>query len=185
MEAAWINGSIVAISPFRVDIQLSSQRVGFGAQLPRTEVDNKIELGKVFGPTGLSLGKDLCHGEVLKVLMIHDHINQSTGTFEVVSPDTESIEDHQHFFVVSVIVEFQCTESAGMEGHGVDFTGIGLDGENGAKGIVQGVSLNNDQMVRNPVGEDRCRGERRLQGFKRFPSGVGEIPWSTFSGKPG
>ena len=70
------------------------------------------------------LGKDLGCGEVLKVLMICDHIDQSTGTFEVVSPDTESIEDHQQFFVMSVIVEFWCTESAGMESHRVDFTRI-------------------------------------------------------------
>ena len=134
---------------------------------------------------GLLLGKDLGHGEVLKVLMIRDHIDWSTRTFKIVSPDTESIEDHQQFFVMSVVVEFQHTEGAGMEGHGVDFTGISLDGENGAKGVVQGVGLNNDQMVGNPMGEDRCRGERGLQGFKRFPSRVGEIPWSTFSGKPG
>ena len=98
--------------------------------------------------------------------MICDHIYQSTRTFEVVSPDTESIEDCQQFFVVSVIVEFQHTESVGMEGHGVDFTGISLDGEDGAKGIVQGIGLNNDRMVRNPVGEDGCRDEHRLQGFK-------------------
>ena len=137
-EVAWINSSIVAISPFRVDVPSSSQRVGFGAQSPRTETDNKIELGKVFRPMGLSLGKDLGRGEVLKVLMIHDHIDRSTGTFKVVSPDMEleSIEDHQQFFVMSVIVEFWHTESAGMEGHGVDFTRISLDGEDGAKGIV-------------------------------------------------
>ena len=85
---------------------------------------------------GLSSGKDLGHGEVLKVLMIRDHIDQSTGAFKVVSPDMESIKDRQQFFVMSVIVEFQCTEGAGMEGHRVDFTGIGLDGEDGAKGIV-------------------------------------------------
>ena len=135
-EVARINSSIVAISPFRVDVPSSSQRVRFGAQLPRTEMDNKIELGKVFGPMGLSSGKDLGRGEVLKVLMIHDHIDRSTRTFEVVSPDTESIEDRQQFFVVSVIVEFQRTQGAGMEGHRVDFTRIGLDGEDGAKGIV-------------------------------------------------
>ena len=68
--------------------------------------------------------------------MICDHIDRSTGTFEVVSPDTESIEDRQQFFVMSVIVEFRRTESAGMESHRVDFTGISLDGEDGAKGIV-------------------------------------------------
>ena len=86
---------------------------------------------------------------------------------------------------MSVIDEFQHTEGAGMEGHRVDFTGIGLDGEDGTKGIVQGVSLNNNWMVRNPVGEDGCGSKCRLQGFKRFPSRVGEIPRSTFSGKPG
>ena len=59
MEVAQINGSIVAISPFRVDVPSSSQRVRFGAQSPRMETDDKIELGKVFGPTGLSSGKDL------------------------------------------------------------------------------------------------------------------------------
>ena len=145
-EVARINGGIVTISPFRVDIPSSSQRVRFGGQSPRMEMDNKIELGKVFRPTGLSSGKDLGCGEVLKVLMIHDHIDRSTRTFEVVSPDMESIEDHQQFFLVSVIVEFWRTESAGMEGHGVDYTGIGLDGEDGTKGIVQGVSLNNDRI---------------------------------------
>ena len=67
----------------------------------------------------------------------------------------------------------------------MDFTGIGLDGEGGAKGVVRGISLNNDQMVGNPMGEDGCRNESGLQGFKQFPSGVGEIPQSTFSGKPG
>ena len=108
--------------------------------------------------------------------MIHDHIDQSTRTFKVVSPDMESIEDCQQFFVMSVIVEFQCTESVGMEGHRVDFTGISLDGEDGSKGVVRGVGLNNDRMVRNPMGEDRCRNESRLQGFKQFPSGVSEIP---------
>ena len=90
----------------------------------------------------------------------------TTGTFEVVSPDTESIEDRQQFFVMSVIVEFRRTEGAGMEGHGVDFTGIGLDGEDGTKGIVRGVGLHNDQMVGNPVGEDGCGGKCGLQGFK-------------------
>ena len=68
--------------------------------------------------------------------MICDHIDRRTGAFEIVSPDTESIEDCQQFFVMSVIVEFQHTEGAGMEGHKVDFTRISLDGEDGAKGIV-------------------------------------------------
>ena len=44
-EVTQINSSIVTISPVRVDVPSSSQRVGFGAQSPRMEADDKIELG--------------------------------------------------------------------------------------------------------------------------------------------
>ena len=67
---------------------------------------------------GLSSGKDLGRGEVLKVLMIRDHVDRSTRAFEIVSPDMESIEDCQQFFVMSVVVEFRRTESAGWKATG-------------------------------------------------------------------
>ena len=80
-EIARIDGSIVAISPFRIDIPLSSQRVGFSTQLPRTEADNEVELRKILIPTGLSTGKNFCGGKIFKVLVIRDHVNGHTGTF--------------------------------------------------------------------------------------------------------
>ena len=52
------------------------------------EADNKVELGKILGPVGLMAGKDLGCGKVFQVLMIHDHVDRSTGTFKEVSPDT-------------------------------------------------------------------------------------------------
>ena len=81
-----VDSIIVAISPSRVDVPASSQGVRFGAQTPRAEADDKIELGHIFGPTGLTMGKDLGHGEVLKVLVIHDHVDWDTETFKVVPP---------------------------------------------------------------------------------------------------
>ena len=113
-----------------------SVRVGFGAQIPRAEVDDKIELSQIFGPTGLSMGKDLGSGEVLKVLMIRDHVNQDTGTFEVVLPNVEGLKDSKEFLVVSVVIELRCHKGSGVEGHRVDLTGLGLNGEDHAKGIV-------------------------------------------------
>ena len=59
--------------------------------------------------------------------MICDHINWSAGTFKVVSPDTEGLKDHQEFLVVSIVVEFQSTEGAGVEGHRVDFTRVSFN----------------------------------------------------------
>ena len=58
------------------------------------EAYDEVELGEVLGPTGLSTSEDFCGREVLKVYMICKHVNRNTRTFEVVSPDTESLEDH-------------------------------------------------------------------------------------------
>ena len=51
-------------------------------------------------------GKDFGCGKVFQVRMIHDHINWSTRTFEVVSPDMEGLKYCKQFFVVGVIIEF-------------------------------------------------------------------------------
>ena len=71
-----------------------------------------------------------------------------------------------------------------MEGHRVDLTGVGLNGEDRAKGIVQGVGLNNNGFVRDPMSEDRGRGEGGLKGLERLSGSIGEIPWDTLVGEP-
>ena len=90
-EVARVDCSIVAISPFRIDIPSSSQRVRFGAHTTRAEADNEVELGKVLGPMSLSSGQDFSSGEIFQVLVIHDNIDWSTRTFEEVLPDMESL----------------------------------------------------------------------------------------------
>ena len=65
--------------------------------------------------------------KILKILVIHDNINGSTGAFQVVLLDTESFKNNQEFFVMGVIVEFWRAESMGMECNGMDFTRIGLN----------------------------------------------------------
>ena len=116
--------------------------------------------------------------------MIRDHVNRDTGTFEVMPPNAESLKDSKEFLVVSVIIELRCRKGSGVEGHRVDLTGVGLNGEDRAKGIVRGVGLNNDGFVGDPMSEDRGRGDGGLKGFERLSSGIGEVPRSTLAGEP-
>ena len=141
-------------------------------------MDNEVELGKILRPAG----KDLGCGKVFQVLMIRDHVDWSTGTFEEVSPDTESLKDCEQFFVMGVIIEFWGTEGVGMESHGVDFTRISLDGKDGTQSIIGGISFYNDRFIGDPVGQDRCGGESRFQGLEGFPGSIGKVPWDTLVG---
>ena len=86
---------------------------------------------------------------------------------------------------MGVIIEFQGTEGAGMESHRVDFTGIGLDGEDGTQSIIRGIGFYDDRFIGDPVGQDRCRGESGFQSLEGFPGGIGKIPWNTLAGQPG
>ena len=149
------------------------------------EADNEVELGKILGPAGLMVGKDLGCGKVFQVLMIHDHVDWSTRTFEEVSPDTESLKDCEQFFVMGVIIEFQGTKGAGMESHRVDFTRISLDGEDGTQSIIRGISFYDDRFIRDPVGQDRCRDESGFQGLEGFLGGISKVPWNTLVGQLG
>ena len=107
-------------------------------------MDNEVELGEILGPAGLTAGKDLGCGKVFQVLMIRDHVDRSTGTFKEVSPDTEGLKDCEQFFVMGVIIEFWGTKGVGMESHGVDFTRISFDGEDGTQSIIRGIGFYDD-----------------------------------------
>ena len=75
--------------------------------MPRAEADDEIELCKILGLAGLATGKNLGHGEALQILMIRDHVDWNTRTFEVVPPNMECFKDCKEFFVMGVIVEFR------------------------------------------------------------------------------
>ena len=59
------------------------------------ETDDKVESGKVFGPTCLSTHEDFGCGEVLEIPVIGDHIDGVAGTLEVVSPSLECFIDSE------------------------------------------------------------------------------------------
>ena len=90
-----IDSGIVAIPLFKIDVPSSSKSVGFGSEFSRTEMDDEVKSGEVFGPLCLSTCEDFSCGEVSEILVIGDHIDGVTGTFEVVSPSLESFEDSE------------------------------------------------------------------------------------------
>jgi hypothetical protein len=54
--------------------------------------------------------------------VVGDNVNRSSGTFKIMSPPLESLEDGQEFFIMSIVVKFGGGKSAGVESNGVDFS---------------------------------------------------------------
>ena len=75
-EAMKVNCSIASIS-----ILLSSENILFGAKTSRIELDNKIELWKVFGSLYLSPGQHLGSRKILNIIIIHNNIYSKDWTF--------------------------------------------------------------------------------------------------------
>src|ERR1700679_3278902 len=80
-EVVRIDRSIVAISPFGVDVPASSQGVGLRTELSGAEANHEVELREVFGPPSLSSGENLSSGEIFKVLVVGDDVDRGAGTF--------------------------------------------------------------------------------------------------------
>ena len=89
----WIDHSIVAISPFRVDVPSSSKRIRLDAQTSGAETNDEVQLRKVLGPAGLSTGEDFSGGEVLQDFVVRNNVDRSTGTFKEMAPNAECLED--------------------------------------------------------------------------------------------
>ena len=83
---------------------MARQGIRFRTKTTRAEADKQIEAAKIFGPAGLTTGEDFCSGEVFKVLVISYNINWRSRAFKEVSPDTESVENGQKFFIVSDVI---------------------------------------------------------------------------------
>jgi len=68
-EVVRVDCSIASISPFRIDVPLSSESIRFGAEM------TKVELGEVLGPLYLPLRQYLGNRKILKVLMIYNNVD--------------------------------------------------------------------------------------------------------------
>jgi len=99
-----VDYGVASIPLFRIDIPSSSESIRFSAEMTRAEPDDKIELGKVLGPSRLSLGQYLGSRKILKVLMICNNINGVGWTFQIVLPNLESFKDGEQFLVMCVVV---------------------------------------------------------------------------------
>ena len=90
LEVMRVDCSIASIPPFRIDILSSSKSIWFGAEMTRAEPNDKVEPGEVLGLPHLSPGQYLDSRKILKVLMIHNNVNEIGQTFQIVSPNLES-----------------------------------------------------------------------------------------------
>ena len=75
LEVSWIYAGIIASPLFRVDIPSSSKSVGFGPEASGMEADDEVELAEELGPSDLVVGENFSGIKILKIFMIHHHVN--------------------------------------------------------------------------------------------------------------
>ena len=74
-EVVRVDCGVASISPFRIDVSLSSKSVQFGAEITRVKSNDKVELEEILGPLCLPLGQHLGSRKILKVFMIHNNVD--------------------------------------------------------------------------------------------------------------
>ena len=67
---------------------------------------------------------------------------------------------------MGVIVLFGRGESMGVGSDGMDIAGVGDDGEDNTKCIVESICLNDQELIGLPVHKDQSRDKGGLQGIK-------------------
>ena len=117
LEVMRVDCSIASISPFRIDVPSSSESIWFSAETTRMEPDNKVELGEVLRPSCLPPRQYLGSRKILKVLMICNNIDGIGQTFQIVSPNLESLEDGKQFLVICIVVQLRRSESVRVKGN--------------------------------------------------------------------
>ena len=143
-----IDGSIIAISPFRVNVIASDKSVGLSTQTPGVKRDNKMKMRKILRPPGLPAGQELRSRKILQVFVVSNHVNWSTGTLEIMAPDLEHLEDSEKFLVMGVIVQLGRGEGPRMKHDRVQLRVVREDGQNRSDSIVGGIGFNDNLLVR-------------------------------------
>ena len=135
-EVVKVDCGIASISPFRIDVPLSSESIQFCTEMTRTEPDDKVELGEILGLPHLPLGQYLDSRKILKVLMIRNNIDGIGRTFQIMPPNLESFKDGKQFLVMCVVVQLRRNESVRVKGNWMDFIIFVNNGEDCSKSIV-------------------------------------------------
>ena len=81
LEVVRVDCGVASISPFRIDVPSSSESIWFGAEITRVESDDKVELRKILGPPRLPPDQYLGSRKILKVLIIHNNVDEIGWTF--------------------------------------------------------------------------------------------------------
>ena len=115
MKIVQIDHAIGAIPLFRIDIPSSSERVRLSTQVTRMETNHHVKLRQELRPVCLAPSEHLGRGEILKILVVGNHIYRRCCPFEVVPPDGKGREDGEQFLVVRVIVELGRMQGARVE----------------------------------------------------------------------
>ena len=84
----------------------------------------EVELGKVQRPLSLLPVQLLGHMEVLKVLVVLPNLKLAWGTFKVVPPLFQHVDDCQNLLVMDFIVLLDGAEAFGEEGDWMPFSTI-------------------------------------------------------------
>jgi len=105
LEVVRVDYGIASIPLFRIDIPSSSESIWFGAETTRAEPDDKVELEEILRPPCLPPGQYLSSRKILKILMIHNNVDEIGQTFQIVSPNLESFENGKQFLVMCAIVQ--------------------------------------------------------------------------------
>src|SRR6516164_10917355 len=96
------------------------------------------------------------------------------------SPNLEGFKDSEELLIMSVVVEFWRCEGPRVVGNWM-YISIGVNGQDCAQGIVQGIGLHNDLLIRHPVGENRGSGECLFQALESGTTFLRESPRDVFS----
>ena len=158
-EVVRVDCGVASISPFRIDIPLSSESIWFGAKMTRVEPNDKVELGEVLGPPCLSPDQYLGSRKILKVLIIYNNVNGIGQTFQIVSPNLESFKNGKQFLVMCVVVQLCWSKSVRVKDNWMNFIIFVNNREDCSKSIVQSISFHNELSIRNLMSKNRCRGK--------------------------
>jgi hypothetical protein len=185
LEVVRVDASVVLIPLFGVDVPASSEGIRLHAKLSGAETNDHIELGEELRPAGLPPSQEFSSRKVLQVFVVGDHIDWSSGAFEVVTPSPKRLVNGEQFFIMGVIVELRSRQSLGEVGDRPDLFVGATERENASNGIIRGVGLQYHQRVWRPMSEDRRRGESILEHAESRAIGFTEASWSTLASESG
>ena len=99
-----VDSGVVTTSLFKVHIPVTGKCIGLGTELPRSEADDEVELGKEFRPPCLAAVQKLSCGEIFEIFVVGDNVNGSCGTFKVVALNVKHFVDSEELLVMDVVV---------------------------------------------------------------------------------